>query len=140
MKQLKLVVMAMLVAMLYGCTQDSIDPVAPAQEISEPLPASEVDAIVLNTLEQNDGFDWKMVSDEVVWSVLNNFDGIISVGYQPSGEGDISKRMHEINITEAAWVEAKDRIINDVINTVNGNTDSNITREELVVKERTKQD
>ncbi len=135
MKKLRIGVLALLLAFMYGCTQDAVDPGAQTQDALEPMQANQVDATIIGQLEQNDEFNWTMVSDQVVWSVLRNGDAVMSVGYKPQGEGDVSERIHQIDITSGAWVEAKNTLINDVIETINNKRKSNISRDEVVLKE-----
>lgn len=120
---------------LYACdkTQDQI---APTQ--SEPkvlLTPAEMDRSIVGALESNNEFKWTMVNDQVVWSVLNHGDQIMSIGYQPKGFTGIDGQMHEIDFTSAPWVDAKENIIADAIASVNRTAAEPVSREDIVVKE-----
>ena len=124
-----------LVIGLYACekTEDQIAPTQPEPKVL--LTPAEMDRSIVGALEANNEFNWTMVNDQVIWSVLNHGDQIMSIGYQPEGFADIDTRMHEIDLNESAWVDARENIIADAIASINRTAAEPVKREDVVLKE-----
>ena len=80
----------------FSCTDETS--IAPQQEQIEVLSRAAIDEIIINSLKQNDEFNWSDASDQVIWSALIHSDSIITIGYKPDGAGDINSRISEIDI------------------------------------------
>jgi subtilisin family serine protease len=60
----------------------------------------------------NGRFDWSTASDEMVWSALQQGDNVLSVGYKPANvDKDISGVIHTIDISKGAWADARNRVL-----------------------------
>ncbi len=55
----------------------------------------------------NKAFDWKTASDDIIYAAGVNSDGIFSIGYQPNGFTNIKDKIHQIDLSDKAWVETK---------------------------------
>ncbi len=101
-----------------ACNKDSVDPLPGkdgAPTPNEPLTIQEIDAIVLEKLQENQSFRWSMVSTEVVWSALANSDSLLSIGYQPPSAGDITEKMHLINLQDPEWIAARIKVMERIV-------------------------
>ncbi|MTI22395.1 protease [Fulvivirga sp. RKSG066] len=117
---------------LFRCSEDTTM-VAPEQPQEDIISKAEIDNIIINSLQQNDEFNWSDASDKVIWSALIHGDSIITVGYQPDGSGDINSRMAEIDVNEPNWQKASDQIITDAVESVRL-TDEDVSRNEIVIR------
>ncbi|SKA37915.1 Subtilase family protein [Chitinophaga eiseniae] len=75
------------------------------------VPKSVINGLVFENLHKTGRFDWKMVSDSVVWSALVQGDSILSVGFQPSGTADISREIDKINVNAGDWQDARQKVL-----------------------------
>ncbi|CAN5292630.1 hypothetical protein BH11BAC6_BH11BAC6_05590 [soil metagenome] len=81
-------------------------------EQQEPVMSrQQINNIIHDKFTQTGSFDWKDVSDEMVWAAIQNSDKIISVGYKPLLETDIANRMASIDINSASWKDAKQQVL-----------------------------
>ena len=79
------------------------------------LPASSIDAFIQQQVQNNNSFNWAIASDEMVWSALQQSDKILSIGYQPIGEQNIDDRMATIDISSPAYMQAKQAVMQIII-------------------------
>lgn len=109
----------LLAILLLACNDDS--PVVPEIEQQDPIAKSEIDNAIFASLQTNDEFNWREVSDEMIWSALIHGDSILSVGYQPMGMSDINGRISEIDIQQEAWIEVSEGIVDDAVSILQKN-------------------
>ncbi|TDH21422.1 serine protease [Segetibacter sp. 3557_3] len=101
-----------MVLILIACHKKSDQPYSPVTESPQsPMSKQQINEFIRQQLVQKGTFDWKDASDEMVWSALQNSDSLLSVGYQPLGETAVESRVHTININAAAWVNARDQVL-----------------------------
>ncbi|MEO1255795.1 MAG: S8 family serine peptidase, partial [Bacteroidota bacterium] len=98
---------------LLACHDES--KVAPEIEQQSIISKSEIDGIIISSFQQKDEFNWSEVSDEVIWSALIHSDSILTVGYRPIGESDINSRISEIDVSQEAWLDASEKIVDDAL-------------------------
>ncbi len=55
-------------------------------------------------------FDWQTASDQLIFSAGVQSDGVFSIGYQPAGYLNIKDKIHEIDLSEKAWVDARKKV------------------------------
>jgi subtilisin family serine protease len=72
---------------------------------------TEINAFIKQKLEADGKFEWSTASDEIIWSALQQSDNIASVGYKPSNEINVENNLHNINIANAEWQNAKQKIL-----------------------------
>ena len=121
---------------LFACSKESLDPTGEKNydfNQQDPLTTAEIDKIVLNKLQEQGHFQWSMVDPEVTWSALVHSDSLLSIGYQPAGEGDITKKMHLIDLNAPDWVEARLKIMERIVAIQNETQSTRITLDELEV-------
>ena len=86
----------------------------PLQSAPTPDPI-ELDRLIQNKMTLYGEFLWEWASDEQIWTALSNADHVLSVGYQPAGEKDVADRLHLINIQSAEWHQARDAVMQIVL-------------------------
>lgn len=126
-----------ILVLICSCNQDNISDSERQDgflfEQGEPLSTDEIDAIVISTLQDQGEFKWEMVSDEVAWSALVQGDSLLSIGYQPAGAGDITDRMHTIDLNDSEWVEARLTIMRKIVEVQNQTENRNGTLDDLEI-------
>lgn len=81
----------------------------------EIISEAKLDLEIRNQLNQNGNFNWNLQSPIFVWSALSQSDYILSVGYKPADEINIEDRLSEININSTKWIQAKNEVINIIL-------------------------
>ena len=74
-----------------------------------------IDSFIFKQLKTFHHFEWSMASEEMIWASIIASDNIISIGYKPIGIGAVDNNMHQININNEKWKEAKLTIINQIL-------------------------
>lgn len=100
--------------LFFGCSKEQIDQSISTPNPKEPMPSADIQVLVENELKQNDQFSWDRVDDHVLWSALVNSDSILSIGYAPQDAGDISDRIHLINVNSPEWKAAYDKVLQEI--------------------------
>lgn len=104
--------------LFFSCTKEEVTPDL-TNTPQDPLPTSEIDRIIIETLQANKVFKWDMVASNVTWSALIKTDSLLSIGYKPAGAGDITNIIHQIDLNEASWLAARLKIMNRIVAVVN---------------------
>ncbi|MFN4080346.1 MAG: S8 family peptidase [Saprospiraceae bacterium] len=81
-----------------------------APNLEAPDPA-QLDAFIRENVEQTGQFLWEWASNEQVWTAIANTDYVMSVGYRPAGAVGVEDRLHLIDIAEAEWLEARQKVL-----------------------------
>ena len=132
MKKFSLIVCTLL--LFFSCGKENLTPNGQdGFQGTEPLPVTEIDKIVIRTLEKNNQFKWSMVDAEVSWSALVNSDSLLSIGYKPTGAGDINDIMHLIDLNAKPWADARLKIMKRIVAIQNKTEDKNGTVDNLEV-------
>ncbi len=105
--------LVLLAFLLLACHDESR--VSPELEQQDPIAKSEIDNLIIESLQTTDEFNWSEASDEVIWSALIHSDSTLTIGYQPAGESNINGRISEIDIQQEAWVSVSENIIEDAV-------------------------
>lgn len=102
--------------LLYSC-QKSIDkPVEEKPGQPALMARADLDTRIKNAVISTGRYDWSMATDEMIWSALQNSDNILSVGFKISGESnDLSQKIHNINIKTGAWAQAKQELLEMIL-------------------------
>lgn len=110
MKKSTLLALAGLLLAVNSCQkQDS-----PLQSTPAPDPI-ELDRFIHDKVTVHGEFRWEWASDEHVWTALSNSDFVLSVGYQPAGESGVADRLHLLNIQSSEWQEARNAVMQLVL-------------------------
>jgi hypothetical protein len=111
MKKSTLLATAFLLVFANSCSkQDDRKPLV----IEKPDPAS-LDQFIQDKMLSQGEFLWEWASPEQIWTALSNADHVLSVGYQPEGEQNVQERIHLIDIHSAAWTEARNKVLQDIL-------------------------
>ncbi len=95
-------------------------------------PITEINAYIRQTLQQQGQFNWNQAPADVVWSAVTQSDNILSVGYKPETETGVDNKLHTIDINDAAWKNAKARVL-QIIYEEEAKTNPSLAKESLEV-------
>ena len=102
-----------LVLLTLACQTDLPDTTT-ATPPDDPLPTSEINRRLYAALETQGVYDWATASDELLWSAAMQSDSSFAVGYQSAGFQNIETEIHRIDVNDATWTAARERVL-DVI-------------------------
>lgn len=108
---------------------------SPQAEQPDLLPVAKIDYLIQETLAQEGAFAWSQVAEEVLWSALVQSDSVLLVGYQPAGEQLVNQKLHTITVADPAWVQAKERVLDQILAIENGSRETSQSAETLLLKE-----
>ena len=134
MKSKLLLLSVALMVLVFSCSKEEFSTTSLNDNQNEPIAKETIDQFIYKNLESQQVFRWETVSDEMLWSAVLQADSVVAIGYQPVGFENIKERMHQVNIKEEAWMEAKDKIITFIVSETNkAFPGKNYTASELMV-------
>ncbi|MDN3204561.1 S8 family peptidase [Algoriphagus sediminis] len=104
----------LILAIVFACNQEEepqLAPSVPDSAQSSLIPQSELDQLILKSIQETGDFVWMDQTDEVIWSALVQSDSILTIGYQPASTENINARMGEISVGDPQWSAAAQKVI-----------------------------
>lgn len=101
------------------------------------VPKSAINRFIREKLTDSGYFKWEMAGNDIAWSALVQGDSILSVGYQPADFNDLSHNIHAIDLNSASWKEAKQQVINLIVENERKDNPA-LTEKEVVLLSRNK--
>lgn len=147
MKKLLFMLSAAGVLLLNACSKQEDagsgqnDPVLKEKTTLVQVPAGAVydktklDHIMISTLEAHNDFQWTMVDLKTVWSALEHSDHTLSIGYKPASEGDISSKIHKINVKSGAYKTVHDALISLIVSELNKTAAQPVNWKDILVED-----
>ncbi len=134
MKRILLLVVS--TSILWSCSKDEEDLIINGQQevpiqAVELIPKAEIDQFIINSLRENDEFNWSEANDVMLWSALVHADSVLTVGYTVSDAGDISKRITTVNVKDPQWVKSKDDILDETMSVLSRKHNRDIQLQDL---------
>ncbi len=105
----KLITLGMVLMVLIGCKKMQ-EPTAEILQPEDPVAKEQINAAINQVLQNSQSFYWSALSEQMVWSALQHTDNMLSVGYQPANAQNVSETLHLINLNNAEWKTAKEKI------------------------------
>ncbi|MEM6877537.1 MAG: S8 family serine peptidase [Bacteroidota bacterium] len=121
---------------LTSCQRDQIeDNSTEVTEAEGPtLSKAEINAAVEDHLfSTNEVFDWNTANDEMVFSGMAHGGHEAALGYQPAGFENLDQHIHEIDVTEGAWLDTRNQLMALLIAATERHTGQELTEEDLLV-------
>jgi hypothetical protein len=140
MKTSNLLMTGMMCLALFSCRKNENSQTATISDEKNPVaavPKSAINRFIREKLADSGYFKWDMAGNDIAWSALVQGDSILSVGYQPAGFKDISHNIHAIDLNSANWKEAREQVINLILENEKKNNPA-LTEKDVVVLSRTK--
>lgn len=69
-----------------------------------------LDQVIISKLETNNEFHWDDVDMKTLWSAVVESDQSVAIGYQPADAGDISAKIHTVNVNTGAYKQVHDAL------------------------------
>ncbi|MBK9045921.1 MAG: S8 family serine peptidase [Bacteroidetes bacterium] len=116
-----------------GVLKQKANPVAvPA---GDPLSQTDLDKTVIGLLESRNDFQWEWVDVKTLWSAVQYNDHSVAIGYKPLGAGDISSKLHEINVKSGAYKEVHDALIAFILKELNAVSENPVSLNDILVED-----
>ncbi len=80
------------------------------------MSASVIDDHIISTVKATGSFGWHQASDDMLWSALELSDHVLSIGYKTAAAPkDISASIHLLKVTEGDWAQARQQLLQTVL-------------------------
>lgn len=106
-----------------------------------PVPAGDaydklkLDRLVITTLESNNTFEWEAADLKTLWSALQYGDHSLAIGYKPASEGDISNKLHKINVRSGAYKAVHDELLKLILSELNSAPGAQVKLTDILVED-----
>ena len=123
---------------IYLCLFFTLIFISCKKNIVEPTPlpidvvsSQTIDDLIYKSTISVGGFDWNSADEKIVWSALKHSDNIMSIGFKPAGFFFDINKIHEIDVRESAWQNAKNKLLHEILN-VEMELDSSVTLKKII--------
>lgn len=106
-----------------------------SEPAGNPLEKSKLDQLVISVLESHNDFRWEWMDLKTVWSALQYGDHSLAIGYKPASEGDISQKLHKLNIKTGAYRQVHDALLAKIVEELNRNSTQPITLNDILIED-----
>lgn len=103
--------------------------------LAEPMTQSDLDRLVIASLERDGDFRWDKAPIDWLWSALFDGEQALAIGYQPAGMTDIESQIHKINIQSGVWKETHDALVDEILSILSRENRSTALRLEDILIE-----
>lgn len=101
----------------------------------DPLAQRELDKVVIGTLESRNDFQWEWMDLKTLWSALQYNDHSLAIGYKPADEGDISAKLHTVQVRSGAYKQVHDELIAFILEGLSKSEGREVKLEEILVED-----
>ncbi|MGR6088889.1 MAG: S8 family serine peptidase [Arcticibacter sp.] len=112
-------------------TKEKIEPT----QIGDPLSKTEVDNIVVGLRQSKGDFHWEWVDLKTVWSAIQHSDQTVAIGYKPHYEGDISSKIHALDLSKGEYKSVHDALISFIVEEANKQSATKLAWNDLLVED-----
>ena len=106
-----------------------------AAPIGDPFNKQQVDQTVVGLLESRNDFHWHWVDLKTLWSAVQYGDQSLSIGYKPAYEGDISQKLHKINVQTGDYKKVHDALIDLILEELKKSTGKEVSLQEILIED-----
>ncbi len=111
-----------------SCKKNIVEPTPLSSEV---VSSQTIDDLIYKSTINVGGFDWNSADEKIVWSALNHSDNIMSIGFKPAGIFFDINKIHEIDVRESAWQNAKNKLLHEILN-LEMELDSTVTLKKII--------
>lgn len=101
----------------------------------DPFNKQQVDQTVIGLLESRNDFHWHWVDIKTLWSAVQYGDQSLSIGYKPAYEGDISDKLHKIDVRSGDYKKVHDALIEMVLEELKKSTGKEVSLQEILIED-----
>lgn len=112
----------------FSCKQEEtpMDPQSKLVEEQQKLiPSSEIDQIILKSIQETGDFLWMDQSDQLIWSALVQSDSVLTVGYSPAQLESPHSRIGIESVQDPNWQASAVKVLDRVQETLDLNQSPN---------------
>jgi subtilisin family serine protease len=126
--------------LVFSCTQEEKPTASLAEQnetMSDLIPQSEIDQLILKSLQETGDFIWMEQSDELLYSALIQGDSILTIGYQPAELSQANSRIGLDEVKSPNWQTAASKIVGMISETLekNGSPTYRVRNQEIEIHE-----
>lgn len=129
MKKRNLLLFVLLVV-LFSCNKETSPDLVATNK--KPVSRAAITEIVEASLRDGKVFNWNTVDDFTLWSAGVQADGFFAIGYTLPEITDITKVMHQIDITAPKWENVKEDIFQVILDGERKMAKKDVTMEDLL--------
>lgn len=110
--------------LVFSCTQEEKPSVSLSEhnEVQNDLiPQSEIDQIILKSIQETGDFIWMEQSDKLLFSALMHGDSILTIGYKPADLQQPNSRIGLDNVKSESWQSSASKIASMIAETLEKN-------------------
>ena len=111
-----------------SCKKNILEPTPLSTEV---VSTQTIDDLIYKSTIDVGGFDWNNADEKIVWSALNHSDNIMSIGFKPAGIFFDINKIHEIDVRESAWQNAKNKLLYEILK-LEIELDSSVTLKKII--------
>ncbi|MBK9639248.1 MAG: S8 family serine peptidase [Bacteroidetes bacterium] len=94
-----------------------------------------LDQMIISTLESKNDFHWEDVDMKTLWSAIVESDQSVAIGYQPANAGDISSKIHTVNVQAGAYKKVHDDLKKMILEELNKTTGTSIKWSDILIED-----
>lgn len=110
--------------LVFSCTQEEKPSVSVSEQSkvqTDLIPQSEIDQLILKSIQETGDFIWMDQSDELLFSALMHGDSILTIGYKPADLSQPNSRIGVDEVKSQAWENAASKIVTMISATLEKN-------------------
>lgn len=101
----------------------------------DPFTQTELDRTVIGTLESRNDFRWEWMDLKTLWSALQYNDHSLAIGYKPAAEGDISAKLHTVQVRTGAYRQVHDELIRLILAELSKAKGQEVKLEDILIED-----
>ncbi|MBK7965026.1 MAG: S8 family serine peptidase [Bacteroidetes bacterium] len=94
-----------------------------------------LDQVIISKLESNNDFHWEDVDMKTLWSAVVESDQSVAIGYQPADAGDISAKIHTVNVNTVAYKQVHDALKSLILEELNKSAGTSIKWNDILIED-----
>jgi serine protease len=106
-----------------------------AQPAGNAYTRSELDRIIIDTLESANDFHWQQMDMKTLWSALQYNDHSLAIGYQPAFSHLIESDISKVDLSSGPYKDVHDALIGFILEELNRNGDTLIHWKDILVED-----
>lgn len=101
----------------------------------DPYTKARLDDYVMSVLQSANGFQWDWVDLKTVWSAIQADGVLLAIGYKPASEGDVSGKLHAVNIATGEWKAVHDALLELIRQELSRNSGAAVSIDDFLVED-----
>jgi len=101
----------------------------------DPMTKMQLDQTVIGLLESRNDFHWEWVDMKTLWSATQYGDHSVAIGYKPADAGDISKKLHTINIKSDSYKRVHEALVELILDELNKTATKPVSWQEILIED-----